>query len=229
MVPICLVRTDLQIPSSLKIINSKYSIGNCFVFACRSYLCVCVRACEQGSQHSGISGSGGGAVGGGNSGAIPAIEITKENVDRNDMAYASDDSDYQESTSDRRASNAALGGPGDPDSVAYQQQSSSHHQQQHHQQPHHQPQSQHHHHHHHHHQQQQQQHHGGGVGGGGAGSAGGHSRHHQPQQAVGPVSVAPGQIRPDHGPHSPGSASSVQHAQQPSQVSQSIARTKNNS
>lgn len=53
----------------------------------------------------------------GNSGAIPAIEITKENADhRNDMAYASDDSDYQESTSDRRASNAApVNNPGSVD------------------------------------------------------------------------------------------------------------------
>ena len=80
-------------------------------------------------------------VGGGpnNSGAIPAIEITKENTDRNDM-YASDDSDYQESTSDRRASNTVpvnnSGGGVVVDtsqvmgSGQYQHQPHSHHQQQ---------------------------------------------------------------------------------------------------
>lgn len=108
-------------------------------------LCVCV-SCEQGSQQSGSSGGGGGGVG--NSGAIPAIEITKENADhRNDMAYASDDSDYQESTSDRRASNAApVNNPGSVDTD--QGVGSSYHPHPiHHQQQQQQPQPQQHHHH----------------------------------------------------------------------------------
>lgn len=152
---------------------------------------LCLRVlCEQGSQQSSSSG-------GGNSGAIPAIEITKENTDRNDMAYASDDSDYEESASDRRASNAApplntsgVGGV-DNDQVAgarYQQS---------------QPQQQHHHHHHQQHQPHPSPH--------GAPTSSS-MRHQTGGQGSSPAS----QFRPDHGQvqQSPGVASSAHHPQQ---------------
>lgn len=165
--------------------TDRYSHCKCFVS------CACV-SCEQGSQQSGSSGGGGGV---GNSGAIPAIEITKENADhRNDMAYASDDSDYQESTSDRRASNAApVNNPGTVDTD--QGVGSSYH-------PH--PI---------HHQQQQQpppqQH---------------HQHHHSARGGAGASSSAV-HIRTDHGQvqHSPGSSSSAHHPQQ-QQVSDTMMR-----